>query len=333
MRALGGLALVAILAAGQAAAAPAAAPGFGVEVVEVPGAIFAGLADDGEALLVTNLADGRLYRRTADGAMTAFGPVLPHGLDVIGDPTGPYRVVRHGAAYLVAQGWTPIDDDEGPLDHALLEVSESGVLRVIDSDFWNPFDLAIDGDTLFVVDAGRNSVERLDPAGTRRTLFTFPRLKQAGAAMAGLSPTEFAKPVAYEVDAVPTGIALHEGRLFVSLFGGFPYVQDGGAVVSLDPAGPDAEVRLEADGLNAPVGVAFAVDGGLLVLEHGRFDQATGFVEGSGRLLRIDRSTGQRETLVSGLTRPASVTVRDGMHLVVSELGGALVLVDKTAGR
>ena len=34
----------------------------------MPGAIFAGLARDGDALLVTNLADGRLYRRGADGA-------------------------------------------------------------------------------------------------------------------------------------------------------------------------------------------------------------------------------------------------------------------------
>ena len=55
----------------------------------------------------------------------AFGPTLPHGLDVIGDPTGPYRVVRAGDGYVVAQGWTPVDADEGPLDHALLEIDET----------------------------------------------------------------------------------------------------------------------------------------------------------------------------------------------------------------
>ena len=224
------------IAAAPAIAEPTAAPGFSVAVVEKPGAVFAGLARDGDALLVTNLADGRLYRRGADGAFVAFGPVLPHGVDVIGDPTGPYAVARRGAGYIVAQGWTPVDQSEDPRDHALLEVDDTKVVRVIDADFWNPFAFAAQDDTLFVVDAAKNTVERLD-AGERNRLATFPRIAQAGSALQKLSPTEFAKQKPYEVDAVPTGIAARDGRLYVSLFGGFPYVAGGGAVVSIELGG------------------------------------------------------------------------------------------------
>ena len=128
--------------------------------------------------------------------------------------------------------------------------------------------------------------------------------------MTKLSPTEFSKETGYEVDAVPTGIALHDGRLFISLFSGFPYLKGGGVVVSLDPTGPNAEARLEAGGLNTPVSVAFDHEGKMLVLEHGTFDQASGFVDGSGRLLRIDRATDQRDPLLIGLTRPTAVLVR-----------------------
>jgi hypothetical protein len=329
MRARFFLAAALAIAAAPAGAEPTAAPGFTVAVVQRPGAIFAGLSRDGDALLLTDLASGRLYRRTADGTFAAFGPELPHGLDVIGDPTGPYAVARRGDGYVVAQGWTPVDRSEDPRDHALLALDAAGTARVIDADFWNPFAFASDGGTLFVVDSGRNTVERLDPGGRRR-LATFPRIAQSGAAMQQLSPTEFARQKPYEVDAVPTGIALHDGRLFVTLFGGFPYVAGGGAVVSIDAAASDSGTKTEADGLNMPVGVAFDGTGRMLVLEHGTYDQATGFVAGSGRLVRVDRG-GARDVLLSGLTRPAAVLVIDDAHLAVSELGGALVFLGAAA--
>ncbi len=116
MHSLRGLTIVAgllFLAVG-AGAEPAVAPGYRLETVNVPGAAFAGMSRDGEALLVTDLASGRLYRGDLDGKLVAFGPVFSHGLDVIGDPTGPYRVVRAGDVLVVAQGWTPANSDAGP---------------------------------------------------------------------------------------------------------------------------------------------------------------------------------------------------------------------------
>ncbi|TGQ46918.1 ScyD/ScyE family protein [Mesorhizobium sp. M00.F.Ca.ET.216.01.1.1] len=333
MRTLTGLIALSLMAiATQGSAEPKAASGYEVEIVRKPGAIFAGLVRDGDALLVTDLADGRLYRRSPDGRFTAFGPVLPHGTDVMGDPTGPYRVERHGNGYLVAQGWTPADHDEDSNDHAMLEVDEGAVTRVVSNDFWNPYDFALSGDTLYVVDAARNSVERLLADGSDRTqLFAFARLSTSGQALTALSPTEFGDKQKYDFDAVPTGIAVHGGRLYVSLFGGFPFVAGSGRIVSLPQAGQTSSARIEAVGLNAPVDVVFDTKGGMLVLEHGTFDQSDGWASGSGRLLGLDLVSGKRQVLLDGLTRPVDVLPFDNVAIVVSQLDGKLVFL-KQAG-
>ncbi len=311
------------LAAG-AGAEPTIAPGYRLETTSMPGAAFSGLSRDGEALLVTDLASGRLYRRRADGKLAAFGPAFPHGLDVIGDPTGPYRVVRAGDIHLVAQGWTPVNSDASPLDHALVAIDSAGEVRVISSDFWNPFDFIVAGGTYYVIDAARNSVERVQADGRKNTIITFRRMREATTALRSLSPTEFAEGNSYEVDAVPTGIALRDGRLYVALFGGFPFLAGAGKILSIPEAGGALTPRLEFKGLNAPVDIAFDSDGELVVLEHGTYDQKEGFQKGSGRLLRLDKTTGHRAIILDGLTRPVSVLVWDERQLVVSELGGNL---------
>lgn len=76
--------------------------------------------------------------------------------------------------------------------------------------------------------------------------------------------------------------------------------------------------------MNAPVDIAFDAQGCLLVLEHGIFDQATGFQSGSGRLLRFVNGADEPEALLEGLTRPVSVLVWDDRQTVVSELGDKL---------
>ncbi|WP_026621390.1 hypothetical protein M728_003813 (plasmid) [Ensifer sp. WSM1721] len=332
MRALGALiaAAVLVLPAAAIAAEPPAPQGYRLETVRVPGAKFAGLARDGDALLVSDLASGRLFRRGPDGRLVAFGPVFPHGVDVIGDPTGPYRVARVGDRLVVAQGWTPVDRREGPLDHAIIALDDAGKTRVISNDFWNPFDFAAAADGLYVVDAARNSVEHLQPDGRRNTIVTFRRLEQAGEALQGLSPTEFAKGETYPVDAVPTGVARSNGRLYITLFGGFPFLAGAGKVVSVLEAGGPSQPRIEAEGLNAPVAVAFDRDGAMLVLEHGTYDQSQGFAKGSGRLLQFG-GKGDRKAILDGLTRPVSLLVWDGRQLVVSGLDGNLHFLRRPA--
>ena len=326
MHSLRGLTIIAgllFLAVG-ASAEPAVAPGYRLETVNLPGAAFAGMSRDGEALLVTDLASGRLYRGDLDGKLVAFGPVFSHGLDVIGDPTGPYRVVRAGNVLVVAQGWTPANSDAGPYDHALIAIDGAGAVRVISSDFWNPFDFILANGVYYVIDAARNSVERVQTDGQKNTIMTFRRMAEAATALQDLSPTEFATGNSYEVDAVPTGIGLRDRRLYVALFGGFPFLAGAGKIVSIPETGGASNPRLDVDGLNAPVAIAFDNDGAMLVLEHGIYDQPEGFRKGSGRLLRLDTMTGSRKIILDALTRPVSVLVWDERRLVVSDLGGNL---------
>ncbi|MET3596328.1 sugar lactone lactonase YvrE [Mesorhizobium shonense] len=329
MRALIGLiALSLVIVTTDGVAEPKAAPGYKVETVQMPGAIFAGLARDGDALLVTDLADGRLYRYTRNDRFIAFGPVLPHGTDVMGDPTGPYRVERRGSGYLVAQGWTPANHDEGPNDHAMLEVDEGAVTKVVSNDFWNPYDFAVSGDSLYVIDAARNSVERLLLNGSDRTqLFAFARLSTSGQSLTALSPTEFGDKQKYEFDAVPTGLAVHGGRLYVSLFGGFPFVAGSGQIISLPQAGQTSVARIDAVSLNAPVDVVFEKTGEMLILEHGTFDQSRGWASESGRLLSVNLASGKRQVLLDGLTRPVDVLPLDNDGIVISQLDGKLVFL------
>ncbi len=308
----------------SSSAGPSAAAGHRLETVRVAGAAFGGLARDGDALLVTDLASGRLLRRGAEGGFVAFGPVFPHGPDVIGDPTGPYRVLRHRDGFVVAQGWTPVNSGESPLDHSLVFLDAAGKTRVISNEFWNPFDLVATESGFYVVDAARNSVDHVTLDGAKKGVVTFRRLTQGASAMQSLSPTEFRAGGEYEVDAVPTGIALRNGRLYVALFGGFPFLPGAGRVVSSPISGGDPELRLEADDLNAPVAIAFDGAGAMLVLEHGSYDQKEGFRQGSGRLLMLDRKTGERSAVVEGLTRPVSVLLLDAGEIVISDLSGNL---------
>ena len=227
-------AVIVVAAMATAAADPAAAPGHVVETISVDGAMFSGLARDGDDLLVTDLASGRLLRRGSDGVLIPFGPEFPHGPDIIGDPTGPYRVTRVGDDLIVAQGWTPVDADPAPLDHALVALEGDGDARVVSDAFWNPFDFAVDGETIYVVDAAANAIEKLHIDGSgQTTIFAFARLAGEAGEMQALSPTEFAETEAYAVDAVPTGIVLGDGRLYVALFGGFPFLEGAGRVVSI----------------------------------------------------------------------------------------------------
>ncbi|MDR6757499.1 hypothetical protein J2Y48_002795 [Mycoplana sp. BE70] len=321
-----------LLVAG-AGAEPKVAPGYRFETVSVPGAVFGGLSRDGDALLLTDLASGRLYRRGPDGGLEAFGPVLPHGLDVIGDPTGPYRVVRAGRSLIVAQGWTPVNSGESPLDHALIAIDAADQARVVSSDFWNPFDLVVSGESYYVIDSAKNSVERVSADGRKETLLSFRRMEAAATTLRSLSPTEFSKDESYEVDAVPTGIALRDGRLYVTLFGGFPFLAGAGKVVSTPEAGGTSKPQLAVEGLNAPVSIAFDSDGGMLVLEHGIYDQKEGFQKGSGRLLKLGKTPLPREVILDGLTRPVSVLAWDARRLVISELGGNLYFLTRLLAR
>ncbi len=318
------LALAGVLVWGPAAtAAPIAAPGWTVSAIEhdlkkPSGAAFA----DG-ALLVTDLAAGRVVR-LADGRTQVVHDGLPVGDDVLGAPTGPYKIQTRGGRVFVAQGWQDVSRDETEIDHAILELSGDGAVGVLSNYFWNPYDFVWAGNSWLVADAGRNTLARLSPDGAVSQILAIPDLEHRRDELQRLSPTEFTGDESYLVDAVPTGLAVRDGRVYIALFGGFPFLTGGGTVISLPLDGP-AVARLDVIDLDAPVDLAFAADGALLVLEHGRYDTAANaFLDGTGRLSRIDLASGDRRELLSGLTQPSTVVRAGGETLVVVTLAGGI---------
>ncbi len=251
---------------------------------------------------------------------------LPIGIDVMGAPTGPYKVAVHGDGLLVTQGWQDVNRAEAPHDHALLSIEPDGAIRVVSQAFWNPYDLAPAGEDWFVVDSAKNALFLWSPrAPAPVEYFVFPRIRHEASAMQSLSPTEFGTEQPYEVDAVPTGVAVGNGVVYVALFGGFPFPDGGGQVVSIPMAAADRQALIEVDDLNAPTDVALDQDGRLLVLEYGRFEVGGDFAAGSGRLLRIDLASGERTVLLAGLTKPATVLPLSTGGYVVTQMGGPVL--------
>ena len=301
-----------------------AAPGWTAAAIDHDLTTPSGAAADGPDLLLTDLADGRVVRLRADGSITTLHDGLPVGRDVLGAPTGPYKVHVRNGRIVVAQGWQDVSRDEGPLDHALLAIA-GGAAHVLARDFWNPYDFAWGGDAWYVADAGRNTLARLTDDGVVGEVFVFAGLEQRRSDLAALSPTEFKDDEAYTVDAVPTGVAARGERIFVALFGGFPFVAGGGRIVSVPKTG-GPRARLEVRDLDAPIDIAFTADGTLLVVEHGRFDlTAEDFAPTTGRLTRVDLATGERTVLASGLTRPVTVVPEAAGTIVVVQMSGSVL--------
>jgi hypothetical protein len=321
------LILLALLFPGVAHADPTPAAGWKLEELPLGLKQPSGLAWS-NGLIVTDLASGRVVRVEKDGALTDLTRPLPVGIDVMGQPTGPYKVKVAWHAILVSQGWPDANAAPAPTDHAILSFTDTGEApRIVSRDFWNPYDFEVVGQpddkaALFVVDAGKNALLRVQGSAVK-TVYEFPRLKRDPSQMSELSPTEFANGAApYEVDAVPTGLAIRDGRAWVALFGGFPFTPKGGAVVSLPLEGEGVVPRTEVTGLDTPIDVKFTPAGDLLVLEMGAFDMTTGFLPATGKLSVIDLRTGGRERVLDGLDQPTGLLVIGNDEIYVSALSG-----------
>jgi len=321
------LILLALLFPGVAHADPTPAAGWKLEELPLGLKQPSGLAWS-NGLIVTDLASGRVVRVEKDGALTDLTRPLPVGIDVMGQPTGPYKVKVAWHAILVSQGWPDANAAPAPTDHAILSFTDTGEApRIVSRDFWNPYDFEVVGQpddkaALFVVDAGKNALLRVQGSAVK-TVYEFPRLKRDPSQMSELSPTEFANGAApYEVDAVPTGLAIRDGRAWVALFGGFPFTPKGGAVVSLPLGGEGVVPRTEVTGLDTPIDVKFTPAGDLLVLEMGAFDMTTGFLPATGKLSVIDLRTGGRERVLDGLDQPTGLLVIGNDEIYVSALSG-----------
>lgn len=176
----------------------------------------------------------------------------------------------------------------------------------------NPFGLRQIGDLLYVIDAGRNSIVRVEIETNRtRTLVSLP-------------PVPNSQPGPPMVDAVPTSIRLHDGGLLVTYLTGFPFPPGGARVQRID----------RTTGQHAPfiTGLTSAID----VLPMGEGDGADFFVlefstnqreNQPGRLLRFDTPGSTPTVLAGGLITPTSM-VRDLStgDLYITELGTGRII-------
>ena len=182
----------------------------------------------------------------------------------------------------------------------------------------NPFDLVAVADRLYVTDGGRNLLWHVDIAsGASSTLVEFPTVPNP------MFPT-IGGPV---VEAVPTGISTHDGRLLVTLFSGFPFPAGTSSVEQIDPA-TGARTSL-VGGLKAAIDL-LAVRSGpahdLLVLQHA---SSPVLFTAPGTLARIEGGTGATTVLADCLNRPTSMA-RDattGAVYITELLTGRLVVV------
>ena len=308
-----------------AQSAPKAEAGFVVSELPIHLKVGSGAAERDGTLFFTDMGTGKVLRVDPGSSPTLLA-TLPVGVDVMGFPTGPYKVAVEGDRLLVTQGWQDVNRSEGPQDHALLSIEPGGAVRVISRGFWNPYGLAPTGADWFVVDGGKNALFLLSQGSSEPIeYFAFPRIHHAASALQSLSPTEFPTGQPYDVDAVPTGVAVGNGVVYVALFGGFPFPDGGGEVASIPIAATNRQARVQVGDLNAPTDVAVDRGGGLLVLEFGRFEVGRGFAPGSGRLLRIDLATGERTILLAGLTQPATVIPLSTGGYVVTQMGGPVL--------
>jgi hypothetical protein len=181
----------------------------------------------------------------------------------------------------------------------------------------HPYGIAVTEHTIYVADAGANSVVSVDIAsGDTETVAVLPprsyKITAEAAASNGLP--DCVVGTTYDFEAVPTDVAVGpDGWLYVtSLPGGpeDPALGPRGAVFKVDPDG--GEVRLVADDIMTPTGLALD--------DHGDMYVASLFGKG---VLRIDPDSGE-QTLVLAASFAADVDLcGDLLYATVNSLPGS----------
>jgi glucose/arabinose dehydrogenase len=169
----------------------------------------------------------------------------------------------------------------------------------------NPFHIAVNGNRLFVTDAGANTLLRVTPEGGTSLVSVFP-----GRDIGGGFPS----------DAVPTGVAVAaDGTVYIAQLTGFPFTPGAANIYRLAPGGSIPTVF--ATGLTNITDLAFGADGSLYALELD--DNGLLNPGGSGAILRIN-ADGSHETIYNqGLVTPTGLTIGgDGAFYVTNFSAG-----------
>jgi hypothetical protein len=159
----------------------------------------------------------------------------------------------------------------------------------------NAYGLFVQPGQLAVADAGANALLAVRSNGSVSTLATLPSRAQG-------RPT----------DAVPTAAAIGpDGAYYLAQLTGVPFTL---GVANVYRVVPGEAPTMAYSGFTTIIDLDFGPDGSLYVLEH---STGPAFFALPGRLVKI-APDGTRSTVVSGLNRPGSVSVRPDSSLYVS---------------
>lgn len=250
----------------------------------------------------------------ADGVMAEVATLtsMSNGMENEG---GSRLALLDGVLYATGAGWHPAvipSTAEAPLPgtgslwriEADGTVSEASPLWQLERDN-NPVSAEVDthpygllagpDGNLWVADAGMNALLKVDPAtGAAEIAATFAPI-----------PGVFPNPN-YDnemlTDAVPTGVAVADGAIYVSYLSGGPFIPGSAKVVAV---AEDGMVSDYATGLTMLTDLRTGPDGALYATQFGLFTEQ-GPVPGSGAVIRIQPGDAS-EVVVPGLMFPTSL--------------------------
>jgi len=219
------------------------------------------------------LLDGTVYATSGIWLGVVSDEALPNSAAVV--------KIADGAATEVARVWE-------------LEKSQNPDPNILDS---HPYGITAGPDgSLYVADAGGNSLIKVDPTSGQTDLVT----------VFGGLPGPFPNPNrggAMETDPVPTAVAFDgDGNIYVSLLPGFPFLPGSAKVVKVTA---DGQVSDYATGLTMVTDLRSGPDGLLYAVQMGQFTEQ-GPVPNSGAIVRIGEGD-TSETIISGLSFPTSI--------------------------
>ena len=288
-----------------------------------------GLTEKKDNLLISDLSNGNIYLYNDQNNFEIYYEGLPFGLDVMGYPTGPYKIKFYNNKLYISQGWADVNRfDDHEYDHSFLELDKK--INVLTNNLWNPYDFSFYNNDIYLIDSGKNNLIKIDNNNNFIELLFFDKINQKNEDMEILSPTEFSDTETYLTDSVPTGITIsQDGTIYVSIFGGFPYFKGSGKILQIDDdINNNKKTKIFIENLNSPVDIEFLQDGNLAILEMGTFNYETEFEQKDGKLLIYDFQNKELKEILKNLDKPQTILQRKNGDIVFSELSGNIYIVD-----
>ncbi|MFN6563724.1 MAG: ScyD/ScyE family protein [Nostoc sp. ChiSLP01] len=169
----------------------------------------------------------------------------------------------------------------------------------------NPYDLAISGDSAYVVDGGGNTAYKIKLDGSESQAIGIPKNIISASELPPLPPGQELPPGLVDVlpggnigvQSVPTGGAIGpDGALYVGEYTGFPYPEDKSRIFRI---GEDGNPEVYLDGFTHITDLTFDENGNLLVLQFSDTSQLEGDIRNlPGSLIKV-APDGTRTILVA----------------------------------